>query len=447
MQTLTVGSPQKAILKFAFPIFVGNLLQQIYQMVDNIIVGQFVGNNAFTAVGSTYGIFFLISGFIWGITSGFTVLTAQKYGEGDHDGARHTVGVAILLSTVLTVLMTAVTVAAMPHLLRLMNTPDDIYGDAYTYITIICLGLGAQVFYNLLSGILRAIGNSKLPLFFLILSSVLNVVLDLLFIVPLKMGVAGAALATVISQGFSGVLCLLYILAKIPYLRLSRSHFRFDKEIAKKELSVGIPMAMQYAITSIGMLIIQSSLNLLETAAITAYTVGNKVETVFEQGAIAIGTAMSTYSAQNLGAGKMGRISQGIRGALWIVLIYSLSVGALTALFGKYATYLLISQDIESVIGNVDLFLKVISVTGVLLGVLCIYRNCVQGMGYGTVSLTGGFLELIARGAVAGVTVYTRSFFCVCMGYPVAWLLADIFFICFYYLVARKKAALPGIQK
>lgn len=447
MQTLTVGSPHKVILKFAFPIFIGNILQQIYQTVDNIIVGQFIGNDAFTAVGSTYGIFFLISGFIWGITSGFTVLTAQKYGRGDHDGTRHTVGIAIVLSALLTAFMTVFTVTAMPWLLRLMNTPEEIYEDAYAYITVICLGLGAQMFYNLLAGILRAIGNSKIPLLFLILASVLNIALDILFIVPLKMGVVGVALATVISQGFSAILCLLYILIKIPYLRLHKKDFRWNKEIIRKELSLGIPMALQYAITSVGMLVIQAALNLLDPLAITAYTVGNKIEIILEQGAIAIGSAMSTYTAQNLGAKKIKRISQGIRAAIVLMLAYFLIAGSLTAFLGKYLTYLLISENVESLIGNVDLFLKVVSATGIFLGILCIYRNCVQGMGHGTVSLTGGLMELLARGLVALLTVQTSSFFCVCMGYPIAWLLADIFFVSFYYFVAKKKAGLQCIPE
>lgn len=447
MQTLTIGSPRKVILKFAFPIFAGNILQQIYQIVDNIIVGQFLGNNAFTAVGATYGIFFLISGFVWGITSGFTVLTAQKYGQSDHDGTRHTIGVGIVLSALLTAAMTVLTVTTMLWILRTMNTPENIYDDAYAYIIVICLGLGAQMFYNLLAGILRAIGNSKIPLFFLIIASVLNIVLDILFIVPLKMGVVGAALATVISQGFSAILCLLYILIKIPYLHLHKKDLRWDKEIIRKELSIGIPMALQYAITSIGMLVIQASLNLLEAVAITAYTVGNKIEIILEQGAIAIGSAMSTYTAQNWGARKIHRISQGIRAAIVLVLAYFLLAGTLTAFGGKYLTYLLISEDIVHIIGNVDMFLKVVSATGILLGILCIYRNCVQGMGHGTVSLMGGLLELFARGIVAVLTVYTHSFLCVCMGYPIAWLLADIFFVYFYYFVAKKKAALQDGQE
>lgn len=438
MQKLTEGSPIKRILKFSLPIYIGNILQQIYQLVDNIIIGQFVGADAFAAVGATYGIFFLISGFIWGTTSGFTVLTAQKYGEGNAEKTRQTIGTAICLSAIMTVLMTAVTVLGMPWLLQLMNTPKDIYEEAYSYIIVICAGLAAQILYNLLAGILRAIGNSKLPLYFLILASVLNIILDLVFIILFKMGTGGAALATVISQGFSGILCLIYIILKVPYLHLKKEDFYFRKDIAKEEIFIGIPMALQYAITSVGMLLIQASLNLLGTLAVTAYSVGNKIDVLMEQGPIAIGSAMSTYTAQNLGAGQIKRIKQGVLAANKIMLVYYIVLGTLAAFWGKYLTYLFVSENVGDILGEVDLFLKIISITGIFLGILCVYRNCVQGMGYGVISLAGGMIELIARSIVAAVTMYYPLFAVVCLGYPAAWLLAAIFFVIVYYFIMKK---------
>ncbi|MGN0995215.1 MAG: MATE family efflux transporter [Butyricicoccus sp.] len=447
MEELTKGSPGKGILKFTLPIFAGNILQQIYQMVDNMIIGQFVGAGAFAAVGATYGIFFLISGFIWGTTAGFTVLTAQKYGEGDAAETRRTIGTAIWLSAIVTAGMTVITVVEMPRLLHLMNTPDDIYADAYSYITIICTGLGTQVFYNLLAGILRAIGNSRIPLYFLILASALNIFLDLLFIVPLQMGAGGAALATVISQGVSGILCLLYIVVRVPYLRLTKDDLRFRKALAVRELLIGVPMALQYAITSIGMLIIQTALNLLGTTAVTAYSVGNKIDVILEQGPLAIGSAMATYTAQNLGAGKIRRIRQGVWAANRLMLVYCIVLGIPVAFFGKYLTYLFVSGDVSHILGSVDLFLKIIASAGIFLSVLCIYRNCVQGMGYGVVSLAGGIVELIARSIVAGAAIHYRTFFAVCMGYPAAWLLAAVLFVIVYQIIMNKPGMIPDLEK
>lgn len=438
MKELTEGIPGKVIMKFTLPIFIGNILQQAYQMVDNIIVGQFVGANAFAAVGSTYGIFFLISGLIWGTTVGFTVPTAQKYGEGDLTGMRQTVGTAIWLSIVMSITMTIITVALMPWLLHIMNTPEDIYEEAYSYIIIICAGLIAQILYNLLACILRAIGNSRIPLCFLILAAILNIFLDLLFIVPMNMGAGGAALATVISQAISGLLCMVYIARKVDVLHLEKADLRFNREIAKKELRIGFPMALQYVITSIGMLIIQTSLNLLGTSAVTAYSAGNKIDVILEQGPLAIGSTMATYTAQNWGAGKCKRISQGVAAAVKIMFMYFLIFGMLTAFGGKYLTYLFIADSADSVLEKVDLFLKIISSTGIFLGILCIFRNCIQGMGYAFISLIGGIVELAARSIVALITMRYKTFWGVCMGYPVAWLFAAIFFAATYCIIYKK---------
>ncbi|MGN1099023.1 MAG: MATE family efflux transporter [Christensenellales bacterium] len=448
MQDLTIGSPIKKILRFTLPIFAGNVLQQLYQLIDNVIIGQFVGSDAFAAVGATYGIYFLISGIIWGITAGFTVLTAQSFGEGNAKKTRQTIGTAVWLSVIIALIITIITVVAMPGLLRLMNTPEDIYREAYSYIVIICAGTGAQILYNLPAGILRAIGNSKIPLYFLIISSLLNVVLDLLFIIPLGMGTSGAALATVLSQGISGLLCVVYIKIKVPYLHLTKKDFCFRKDLVKAELFIGIPMALQYVITSVGMLIIQSSLNLLGTLAVTAYSVGNKIDVILEQGPIAIGTAMATYSAQNFGAGKIGRIKKGVFAANTIMLFYFAVFGMLPAFAGKYLTYLFVSENVSIILEEVDLFLKIISFTGIFLGILCVYRNSVQGMGFGVVSLAGGVIELIARSVVAFVTMRYQSFAGICMGYPVAWLFAAIFFLIVYYVIMKKlKCGSSGTTK
>ena len=266
-QDMTAGSPVKAILMFTVPIFVGNVFQQFYSMVDTIIVGKFVGTTALAAVGSVGTIMFLIIGFMLGLTAGFTVLTAQRFGAGDMKGMRKTVGSAATLSVIMTVIMTTISMLGMKPLLKFMNTPSDIFADAYHYIMVICAGIFATVLYNLLASILRAIGNSQIPLYFLILSALLNVVLDLLLIIVFRMGAAGAAYATVISQGVSGVLCLIYIIKKIPELKLEKSDFQLNGHIAKVQIGIGIPMALQYSITAIGSMMVQSSLNVLGSGA------------------------------------------------------------------------------------------------------------------------------------------------------------------------------------
>ena len=297
---MTVGNPMKIIFGFTLPIFIGNVFQQFYNMADAVIVGKFVGNKALAAVGSTGTIMFLIYGFVVGMTAGFTVLTAQKFGAGDMKGMRKTVAGAGILSFVVGALLTILFMAFMKPLLILMNTPSDIFADAYSYIMIVSGGILAQMLYNLLSSILRALGNSKLPLVFLIISALLNIVLDLAFIVGFGMGAKGAAVATVIAQGVSGILCLFYIIAKIPILHLKREDLYVGSTIYKNQLRIGVPMALQYSITAIGTMMVQSSLNILGSTLVAAYTAAGKIEQVVTQAYVAMGTTMATYAAQNM---------------------------------------------------------------------------------------------------------------------------------------------------
>ena len=250
---MTVGNPMKIILSFTFPIFLGNVFQQFYNMADAVIVGKFVGNKALAAVGSTGTIMFLIYGFVVGMTAGFTVLTAQKFGAGDMEGMRKTVVGAGVLSFVIGTILTILFMVFMKPLLILMNTPSDIFADAYAYIMIVSGGILAQMLYNLLSSILRALGNSKLPLYFLIISALLNIVLDLVFIIGFQMGAKGAAVATVIAQGTSGVLCLLYIIAKVPVLHIKRDDLQLESGAINPSYTTGEKMGKAGMNTLIGM--------------------------------------------------------------------------------------------------------------------------------------------------------------------------------------------------
>ena len=307
MQTdMTMGKPFKMILNFTIPVFIGNIFQQFYSMVDAIIVGKFVGTKGLAAVGATGTITFLILGFLMGLTAGFTVLTSQKFGAGKMEEMRQTVGNAAVLSAIVSAIMTAVSMLGMRALLVFMHTPADIFDDAYTYIMIICGGIFAQVLYNILASILRALGNSRTPLYFLIISAVLNIILDLVFIIVFHWGAPGAAWATVISQGISGILCLLYIVKYVPELRLKKSDWKLRGNLVKSQISVGIPMGLQFSITAIGTMMVQSALNMLGSYHVAAFTAGNKIENIFTQAYVALGTAMATYNAQNIGAGKAG---------------------------------------------------------------------------------------------------------------------------------------------
>ena len=344
---MTTGNPTKIILNFTFPILVGNIFQQLYSMVDTVIVGKFVGNTALAAVGSCGTLMFLILGFLMGLTAGFTVITAQHFGAGNMRAVRQSVVSAAILSAIISVVLTFLSMILMKKILCWMNTPADMYDQAYSYIMIICGGIVAQVLYNLLSSLLRAVGDSKRPLYFLILAALLNMILDLLFIIVFQMGAAGAAYATVISQGISGILCLIYIVKKVPILHPGKEEWKMNWNLAKWQMGIGLPMAFQYSITAIGTIVVQSALNLLGSVAVAGFSAANKIEQVFTQAYIAIGTTMATYCAQNMGARRVERVRDGFRSAVWIGIAYSVVAGSVLAFAGKYMTGLFVSENIS----------------------------------------------------------------------------------------------------
>ena len=436
---MTAGSPAKAIVGFTIPVLIGNIFQQFYSMVDTIIVGKFVGTKALAAGGSVGTINFLIIGFMLGLTAGFTVLTAQRYGAGDMKNMRRTVGSAAVLSLMVTVVMTMISMLGMHGLLKFMHTPEDIFADAYQYIMIICGGIFATVLYNLLASVLRALGNSQVPLYFLILSALLNVLLDLLFIIVFQWGAAGAAYATVISQGVSGVLCLVYIAKKMPELRLQKDDFRLSAHIVKMQVGIGIPMALQYSITAIGTMMVQSALNMLGSMAVAAFTAASKVEQIATQAYVALGTTMATYCAQNMGAGKIDRIRKGFRTSTWIGVVYSLIFGLLTAFFGKYLTYLFVSSDVQTLMGQVDIYLKCASLFFIALTIVNVYRNGIQGMGYGVLPMMAGVAELLGRGIVALAAGMNKSYLLACLASPVAWVFAGVLLLFMYRIVMKQQ--------
>ena len=369
------------------------------------------------------------------MTAGFTVLTAQKFGAGDMKGMRKTVAGAGILSFVVGVLLTILFMVFMKPLLILMNTPSDIFADAYSYIMIVSGGILAQMLYNLLSSILRALGNSKLPLVFLIISALLNIVLDLVFIVGFGMGAKGAAVATVIAQGVSGILCLFYIIAKIPILHLKREDLDVGSTIYKNQLRIGVPMALQYSITAIGTMMVQSSLNILGSTLVAAYTAAGKIEQVVTQAYVAMGTTMATYAAQNMGAGSVKRIREGFKACTVIGVVYSFVAAGFIMTVGKYMTYLFVSEDVDIIMNSVDIYLKCIGIFFIPLAMVNIYRNGIQGLGYGLLPMMAGVAELIGRGVVAVIAGAKRSYPGVCLAGPAAWVLAGGLLIVMYYFI------------
>lgn len=438
---MTKGNPAKVILDFTIPIFIGNIFQQLYNMADAVIVGKFVGPNALAAVGSCGTLMFLIIGFLQGLTAGFTVVTAQHFGAGNKRAMRQSVASAAILSAIISLVMTVASMAMMKQILHWMNTPPEIYKEAYGYIMVICGGIAAQVLYNLLSSILRALGNSKVPLYFLILAAGLNIVLDLVFIIAFGMGAAGAAYATVISQGVSGILCLVYIAKKVPDLHLRKEEWRLHKDLAVWQIKIGLPMALQYSITAIGTIMVQAALNTLGALSVASFAAASKIEQVVTQAYVALGTTMATFCAQNTGAGRYDRLRQGFFWATVIGSIYAVVTGAAILAGGKYLVVLFVSEQVSTIMSLAKIYLWCVGVTFIPLAVVNIYRNGIQGMGYALLPMMAGVAELVGRGSVALLSAKKGSYLGACLASPVAWILAGSLLLVMYFFIMRSHRA------
>lgn len=435
---MTKGNPTRLIARFILPIIIGNIFQQLYSMVDTVIVGHFVGVKALGAVGATGSITFLILGFTQGLTTGFTVLTAQRFGAGDREGMKRSIGSAYLLAVLLAVFMTVISITQMDRLLVLMHTPEDIYAMSRRYILIICMGISCNVLYNLLASIMRAVGNSVVPLIFLAVAACLNVVLDLVFIAGLHMGVEGAAYATVISQGVSGISCLIYMLFKLPALVIEKRHLRPDGQCVKIQISVGLPMALQYSITAIGSILVQSALNLLGSTVVAAYSVAGKVEMFVTQPFGAMGTTMATYGAQNRGINDLKRIGKGVKSAVAMTVAYSLVIYGVLLLILPYVVRLFVTaEEVAQVYPYVLTYERLCGAFFIPLGLIFVFRHVLQGCGFGILPMLGGVVELCCRAVVAFLATRSGSYFGVCMANVSAWTGAALFFIVLYLLLMR----------
>lgn len=442
---MTKGSPARLILVFMIPLLIGNIFQQLYNMADTIIVGRTISVGALAAVGATGAISFLIIGFVQGITSGFAVITAQRYGANDKRGVRRSVAVSIILSAAVTIIVTIISMYTTRPLLELMKTPSDIIEQSYEYIIIIFAGIAAPVFFNLFSSILRALGDSRTPLVFLVVASVINIVLDFTFILIFNMGVAGAGLATVIAQFISGIWCFIYSIRKYSILHLTRNDWEFSWKFAWKHLQVGLPMAFQFSITAIGTMLIQSALNSLGSTAVAAFTTGSKIDQFATQPLASLGVAIATYCAQNYGAKKLDRIKKGVSQAAIIGIIFSVIGGIVIVIFAKPLVSLFVGNGQEEVMALARKYLVINAIFYISMALLFVYRNTMQGIDRGMTAFIGGVWELAMRALVAFLLVEYLKFTAVCIASPVAWTGATIWLV-IVYIIDMKKLKKQTIQ-
>ena len=432
IREMTHGKPLSLILSFCLPMLLGNLFQQLYSMVDTIIVGKFIDVDSLAAVGSTGSVSFLIIGFTTGITSGSCILPAQQFGAGNYSDMRKLIANAVYLCGITTVVVTALAVSLCYPLLQLMQTPSDIIDLAYNYIVVIFGGICVTMMYNLMAGILRAMGDSRTPLYFLILASVINIGLDLLFIIVFNMGVAGAGWATVISQGLSGVLCIIYMKKNYPILQFEKGELNFSGRRLLSIAKISVPMGLQFSITAIGSILLQSAVNSLGKVCVAAVTAAGKMQNMVVAPMETLGITMATYAGQNLGAGRIDRITQGMHMAFAVGIIYAVAAAAAVWAFSGPLCLLFVDAEETEVISRAVYFIGINAFFYPVLSLLFITRNMLQGVGFSFLPMLAGASELAARAVVSIGLVPVFGFDAACFASPVAWAAATVLLIIVY---------------
>lgn len=428
-KNMTEGKPLPLILQFAVPLLIGNLLQQTYNIIDAAIVGRILGADALAGVGASSSVQFLVLGFCIGVCCGFGIPIARSFGARDYDKMRSDIFHGMALAGIFAVVLTTMCTIFCPQILHLLSTPEDIYRNAYQYLFILFLGIPFNLLYNLLSGILRSVGDSRTPFMFLAFSTVLNIGLDLFFIMALHWGCAGAAAATVIAQAASGILCCFYMHKKIPMLRLKKQDCQFDGDTVKLMLSMGLPMGLQYSITAIGSMVMQSANNGLGSIYVSGFTAGMRIKQFAMCPFDALATGVSVFCSQNLGAGKIDRIKTGIKEGTGIGILYGAFAGLALIFFGRTLSLLFISGENGAVLDASAKYLRCMGYFFWSLGILNVCRMCTQGLGFSGRVVFAGMLEMAARCMVSLCFVPFFGFTAICFADQSAWLAA-----CFYVL-------------
>ena len=435
---MTSGRPLPLIFNFTLPLLLGNLLQQTYSMIDAAIVGKFLGINALASVGASTSVVFLILGFCNGCCAGFGIPVAQKFGARDYSTMRRYVYSSLKLALGMSVSIAIVTGLLCAFILRTMRTPDNIFESAYQYLLVTFIGIPCTFFYNLLSSIIRALGDSKTPFWFLLFSAALNVVLDLFCILVLGWGVAGAAIATLVSQGVSALLCYRYMWRHFHILKGNPSERRMQPRLVKTLLLAGVPMGLQFSITAIGSIMLQSANNALGTACVAAFTAAMRIKAFFMCPLESLGLAMATYAGQNYGAGKPERVWQGIKSSVLMMLAYTAANWFVLWFGARTLALLFVDASEVEILDDTELFMRVSCTFFPLLGLLCILRYTIQGVGFTNLAMLSGVSEMIARTLVSLFAVPAFGYLAVCFGDSTAWLAAVLFLVpAFIYVYGR----------
>ena len=431
---MTTGNPLRIILMFSIPILIGNVFQQLYSMVDTVIVGQCLGEDALAAVGLTGSLVFLVLGFANGIGQGFGVMVSQAFGAKDYKRVKHYVALSLMLTVIVSVILTVPAVAWSKTFLTWMKAPSNVIDLSDAYIKVIFAGIILNMGYNVASGILRGIGDSKTPLYFLIFSSLLNIGLDFLLILVIPLGVAGAAYATIISQGLSALLCYIYMFKRFEVLKLSREDFYFDLAGVNHLLAIGIPMALNYSITAVGCIMFQTAVNKFDSTVVAAYTAASKVHCIAYQPMPTLGTALATYCGQNLGAGRYDRIFKGMRVGFFLSFVTAAFGAFINCVCGRFLISLFLDEPNAKIYSYGMQYLYIVSIYLIPLAWIFVYRNALQGLNRGIVPMISGLVELIARFLTITFCAKPFGYAGVCYADPAAWVSTGLLLIVTYLI-------------
>lgn len=437
MIDLTQGKPIKVILRFTIPLLLGNLFQLFYNLIDAIIVGHTLGKDAFAAVGATSALNFLIMGFAIGITSGFSIIISQRFGANDDEGVKQSFAIGLCLTFITAVVLTIVAVSLAEPLLQIMQTPQDLIADAHDFLKAIFGGMVFTVIFNYLSNVLRAIGDSRTPLIALIISTVLNVILEFVFILGLHAGVFGAGVATIIAQAFSVVFLVLFIKLKVPVLHIQRYHFRFKRPEVLKHAALGYPMGFQSSIIAIGSLILQIVLNKMGTDVVAMQAIGRQIDQLAMLPMMSLGLAVTTFTAQNFGAKQYKRMLVGLKHSVIVCVIWALAFAALLLTFNKFFSGLFISADETAIIHLAYEYYLVNGLLYWVLAILFIVRGFIQGYGNSLIPTLAGMAELVMRAGVSVLSLVTVGLIGVLFSSPAAWIGSVIILVPSYFKITK----------
>lgn len=430
---MTNGPILACLLTFAFPILIGNIFQQLYNVVDTAVIGNVLGDNALAAIGAVSPIYNLVIGFANGITNGFAVVIARAFGAGKEDEIRKSVSMTFVLTAIITVIFTVESLLLLKPLLHFLETPAKIFNDTYSYLMIIMAFSVATMFYNMYAGMLRAIGNSRAPLYFLMVAMVINVVLDIILVKYTPLGVAGAAYATVVAQVVSVILCITYIYRKCPMFIFRIKDVVWDRKLIGELLSTGISMGLMMVVVSIGSVALQRAVNSLGEQTIAAHTAARKIDDIFMLPLGTITMAASTFTGQNYGAGKMDRVKKGIMCAILIDFVWS-AFACLCSVFGsEFMVRMLSGSEDPTVLNSATDYIRINLPFFFVLSILLVLRSSLQSVGRKVIPVIGSVVELIGKFLAVGVIVPMFGYMGVCFLEPVIWILSALL-VCVEYI-------------